>query len=251
MFHRKFQVGRNEKGLDFYGMKSLNSIDWTRVEKLLHAKGFAKIPSLLSASACDEILSLYVKNEIYRNVIRMERYRFGKGEYKYFSYPLPGMIEKLRTRIYPGLSKIANDWMEILKTGIRFPDEHSGLLRVCHEHDQQQPTPLILRYEAGGFNTLHQDIYGKIYFPFQLLFLLSQEGVDFSGGEFVMTQQVPRAQSVAHVINLQRGDGLIFTTNVRPVKGLRGFHRAIMRHGISEVTAGVRYAVGIIFHDAA
>jgi uncharacterized protein len=180
----------------------------------------------------------------------MERYRFGKGEYKYFGYPLPELVQQIRKSLYPGLSKVANNWMELLKIQNRFPDNHDDLLKICHSHNQLRPTPLILRYEAGGFNTLHQDLYGEVYFPFQVVFVLSQPGTEFSGGEFVMTEQVPRAQSIARVVTLEQGDGLIFTTNFRPVKSSKGYYRAVMKHGISEVTSGVRHALGIIFHDA-
>jgi uncharacterized protein len=194
---------------------------------------------------------LYGDQYLYRNTINMERYRFGKGEYKYFNYPLPLTIQSLRELLYSPLSRLANEWMDKLGLDINFPERHEELVMQCREKHQTRPTPLILKYEAGGFNTLHQDLYGEVYFPFQVVFVLSQEGRDHNGGEFVLTEQVPRAQSRAEVIHLNQGDALIFTTNFRPLKGSRGYYRAKMKHGISEVTKGIRYSLGIIFHDAA
>jgi hypothetical protein len=181
----------------------------------------------------------------------MERHRFGKGEYKYFRYPLPLKIQSMREEFYQPLSSLANEWNHLLGLTEVFPTHHHELISICKEKQQLRPTPLILHYEKGGFNTLHQDLYGEVYFPFQVLFPLSQHEVDFEGGEFVMTEQLPRAQSRAHVIKPNQGDAVIFTTNYRPVKGARGYYRARMRHGVSEVTSGKRYAMGIIFHDGA
>jgi hypothetical protein len=180
----------------------------------------------------------------------MERYRFGKGEYKYFKYPLPLKIQALREEFYQPLSTLANEWNQQLGITETFPATHHELISICMEKNQLRPTPLILRYEPSGFNTLHQDLYGEVYFPFQMLFPLSQHGADFEGGEFVMTEQLPRAQSRAHVIRPNQSDAVIFTTNYRPVKSTRGYYRARMKHGVSEVTSGKRYAMGIIFHDA-
>ena len=181
----------------------------------------------------------------------MQQYRFGKGVYKYFKYPLPPVLQQLRESFYSPLVSLANEWMNRLGITTTFPQRHEELIRQCITKGQSRPTPLILCYEAGGFNTLHQDLYGEIYFPFQIVFVLSQQGRDFEGGEFVMTEQVPRAQSKARVITPNRGDAVVFTTNFRPVKGSRGYYKATVKHGISEVTSGQRYAVGIIFHDAA
>ena len=181
----------------------------------------------------------------------MQRYRFGMGAYKYFNYPLPVIVQTLRENMYGPLSNMANEWMQQLSLDTFFPNEHRQLIDNCNKHDQSRPTPLILRYEVGGYNTLHQDLYGEIYFPFQVVFILNQNSVDFTGGEFVMTEQIPRAQSKATVLTPDQGDAVIFTTNFRPVKGTRGYYRANMKHGISEVKSGVRYAMGIIFHDAA
>jgi hypothetical protein len=181
----------------------------------------------------------------------MERYRFGKGEYKYFDYPLPFTIHALREILYRCLVPVANQWMKSLSLNSVFPDTHDQLIELCREKNQRRPTPLILRYEAGGFNTLHQDLYGDIFFPMQTVVMLSEPGKDFDGGEFIIVEQLPRAQSKAEVVHLDQGDALIFTTNFRPVKGAKGYYRARMKHGVSEIKSGIRYTMGIIFHDAA
>lgn len=180
----------------------------------------------------------------------MERYRFGLGEYKYFDYPLPDVIQSIREHVYPQLAPIANLWMKALKINRVFPETHPALLQQCAIHNQVKPTPLILKYGKGGFNTLHQDLYGEIYFPMQVLFVLNQPEADFTGGEFVITKQIPRAQSRATVLTPQKGDMVVFTTHFKPEKGARGYYRSIMKHGVSEVTSGERYAAGVIFHDA-
>lgn len=225
-------------------------INWENVNRALDERGYARIENILTPGMCDQLINQYNMDDFYRSVISMERYRFGKGEYKYFRYPLPDAISQLRTEIYSPLSTIANAWMEKLGSGERFPETHDALIEKCRQHNQHRPTPLILRYEKGGFNTLHQDLYGEVYFPFQVVFPLTQYGCDHEGGELVLTEQVPRAQSKAQVVPLNKGDALIFTTNFRPVKGTRGYYRATMKHGVSEVTGGLRYALGIIFHDA-
>lgn len=180
----------------------------------------------------------------------MKRYRFGEGEYKYFQYPLPPPIQNLREELYTPLSTLANEWMKLLDIDKQFPTTHAALIEQCHQHHQTRPTPLILRYTSGGFNTLHQDLYGDVYFPFQAVIVLTQKDVDHEGGELVLTEQVPRAQSKVEVIAPHQGDVLIFTTNFRPVKGSRGYYRATIKHGVSKVKSGERYALGIIFHDA-
>ena len=180
----------------------------------------------------------------------MQRYRFGMGEYKYFSYPLSPLIESLRRTFYPALVAIANDWMEKLNSDIRYPEDLDEFLSRCHSAGQRRPTPLILRYEAGGYNTLHQDLYGEVYFPFQAVVMLSRPGIDYQGGELVFVEQLPRAQSRAQVLSPAQGDAVVFTTNFRPVKGAKGFYRGRMKHGVSQVTSGVRYTTGTIFHDA-
>ncbi len=232
-------------------MKDIGSLDWSGIYRSLDNKGYAQVPQILSKEECGPLINLYTDPSLYRNVINMQRYRFGAGEYKYFNYPLPAVIQTLREDMYGPLSNMANEWMQQLSLDIVFPKEHQQLIENCNKHDQSRPTPLILRYEVGGYNTLHQDLYGEIYFPFQVVFILNQSGADFTGGELVMTEQIPRAQSKAMVLAPNQGDAVIFTTNFRPVKGTRGYYRANMKHGISEVKSGVRYAMGIIFHDAA
>jgi uncharacterized protein len=227
------------------------NLDWNSIEASLNSKGYAKLSNALSKEECEKLTKLYPNPELFRSVINMQRYRFGKGEYKYFSYPLPAIIQQLREEFYKPLSKIANEWMQQLSIDKKFPAMHQELIAQCHAHQQPRPTPLILRYEAGGFNTLHQDLYGEIYFPFQIVFVLTQQGRDHEGGELVLTEQVPCAQSKAEVVVPNQGDAVIFTTNFRPVKGTKGYYRANMKHGISEVKSGVRYAMGIIFHDGA
>jgi uncharacterized protein len=180
----------------------------------------------------------------------MERYRFGQGEYKYFRYPLPALVQEIRSGIYPCLAGIANTWMQVLQLDTRFPETHEALLAECRDKGQDQATVLILKYSAGGHNTLHQDLYGDTWFPMQLVLFLSEPGRDYSGGEFVLTEQVPRAQSKVIVLQPRQGDVLLFTTNFRPVRGSKGYYRANMKHGVSEVQEGERYTLGIIFHDA-
>ncbi len=213
--------------------------------------GYALLPSFLSTESCQRLRESYCRPDLYRKTIEMQRYRFGRGEYKYFQYPLPEVIQKLRNDLYVPLAGVAREWARDLNTGLSYPDRHEQFLAMCKEKNQTRPTPLILHYECGGFNTLHQDLYGEIYFPFQVVIVLNQCGIDFTGGEFVMTEQIPRAQSKARVIQPNQGDAIIFTTHSRPVKGTHGYFRTNMKHGISEVKSGERYAMGIIFHDAA
>lgn len=232
-------------------MKDINLINWNAVYSNLNRKGYGVISDVFSPEECNYLISLYDDALLYRNVVNMERYRFGKGEYKYFNYPLPLIIQSCRELFYPRLAWLANEWMKALSFDNIFPGNHQQLLEQCHRNNQVKPTPLILRYESGGYNTLHQDLYGDVFFPFQMVFVLSKEGKDFEGGEFVITEQLPRAQSKAAVVKLKLGDALIFTTNFRPVKGARGYYRARVKHGVSEILSGVRYSMGIIFHDAA
>jgi hypothetical protein len=230
-------------------MKDLQSIDWSQVRSQLNEKGFCQIESLFSEAECNGMTELY-NQPIYRSVINMQRYRFGQGEYKYFNYPLPEVLQTLRKNFYPPLAEIANSWASLLNDTTQYPDTHSAFIEICHSHDQNRPTPLILHYAKGGYNTLHQDLYGDVYFPFQVVVVLSQRQKDFEGGEFVMTEQLPRAQSKANVLMPEQGDAVIFTTNFRPVKGTKGFYKSRMRHGVSEIKSGERFAIGIIFHDA-
>jgi hypothetical protein len=231
-------------------MKSTNEMGWSQIHLSLNDKGFALIPEVLTKKDCTELINFYPQ-EIYRNIINMQRYRFGQGEYKYFNYPLPGLVQQLRERLYVPLAKVANQWAALLSSEATYPESHSDFVSLCHAHRQNRPTPLILHYQTGGFNTLHQDLYGDIYFPFQVVFVLSQQGIDFEGGELIMTEQLPRAQSKATVITPNQGDALVFTTNFRPVKGTRGYYKSKMKHGVSELKSGERFALGIIFHDAA
>ena len=231
-------------------MKKLLLIDWTEVQNALNQKGFARLEGVLSLAACNTFIKDYDSPGLYRTVISMERYRFGKGEYKYFKYPLPALIQSLREQFYSYLAPIANSWCQQVNLNVHYPETHSHFVSECQGKNQNRPTPLILKYEAGGYNTLHQDLYGNIYFPFQVVFMLAQHGIDYEGGELVMVEQVPRAQSKAEVIRPNIGDAVILTTNFRPVRGTKGYYRAKMKHGVSEVKSGNRFAMGIIFHDA-
>ena len=225
-------------------------MEWDKISQSLNERGYAHVRSALSVNDCEILRCMYDDPALFRSTINMERYQFGKGEYKYFGYPLPAMVTTLRAKFYPNLAKIANEWMERLCMDLRFPPEHERLLDQCHKTGQTRPTPLVLRYETGGYNSLHQDLYGEVYFPFQVVFLLSRKGLDFTGGDFVLTEQIPRAQPKVKVLQPDAGDAVIFTTKFRPLKGKKGYYRAAMKHGISEVESGVRYAMGIIFHDA-
>ncbi|WP_298425086.1 2OG-Fe(II) oxygenase [uncultured Kordia sp.] len=228
----------------------LETTDWQLVSESMNEKGFAIIPKILSAKQCKELIHEYNNEKLYRKTVVMERYRFGLGEYKYFNYPLPKIIQTIRETIYPKLSPIANLWMKVLNINKTFPKTLKELQSLCHQNKQLKPTPLILKYGKGGFNTLHQDLYGDVYFPIQTVLFLTEPDTDFTGGEFVLTQHTPRAQSKAIVLKPKKGDMLIFTTNFRPIKGTRGYYRANMKHGVSEVISGERYTLGIIFHDA-
>ncbi|MDO5981601.1 2OG-Fe(II) oxygenase [Flavivirga spongiicola] len=231
-------------------ISNIEAIDWNKMAVDIHEKGYAIVPKFLSGMLCQELKSLYENEKGYRKTVVMERYRFGLGEYKYFDYPLPKTIQILREQMYPKLVPIANLWMKVLKIDRRFPTTFSELQQQCHDNNQLKPTTLILKYGKGGFNTLHQDLYGDVYFPLQTVLFLNEPDVDFSGGEFVLTQQIPRAQSKATVLQPKKGDMLIFTTNFRPVKGTKGYYRVNMKHGVSELHNGERHTLGIIFHDA-
>lgn len=228
----------------------IQAIDWRSVAKEMHTNGYAALPELLKVHECDQLIRDYSDSRAYRKTVVMERYRFGLGEYKYFRYPLPEVIQKIRGQIYPHLAPMANSWFRLLKMDRHFPASHEALLEECRQNGQLKPTPLILKYGEGGHNTLHQDLYGEVYFPMQIVISLSKPEQDFTGGEFVLTQQTPRAQSKAMVLKPGKGDGLLFTTSFRPVKGSKGYYRANVRHGVSEVHSGQRFTLGIIFHDA-
>ncbi|MEB2774375.1 2OG-Fe(II) oxygenase [Algoriphagus sp. D3-2-R+10] len=228
----------------------LKDTDWNLITGEMNEKGFSIIPKFLTDLDCEELKANYDNPNVYRKKVVMERYRFGLGEYKYFNYPLPDLIQQIRTEIYPQLAPIANAWFNVLNIDRKFPLQHAELVQQCHENEQQKATVLILKYGKGGFNTLHQDLYGDIYFPIQTVLFLSEPDSDYSGGEFVLTEQIPRAQSKAVVLKPRKGDMLIFTTNFRPVKGARGYYRVNMKHGVSQVHHGERYTLGVIFHDA-
>lgn len=230
--------------------EKIEETNWEFVANELHQNGYAVLPNLLSDRQCEILKTAYNDPGAYRKTVVMERYRFGVGEYKYFNYPLPDIIQQIRTSIYSKLAPIANNWFKVLNIDKQFPLAHTALLRECHTNNQQKATVLILKYRKGGFNTLHQDLYGDIYFPIQTVLFLTEPGKDFTGGEFVLTQQIPRAQSKAIVLKPRKGDMLIFTTNFKPEKGVKGYYRVNMKHGVSEVKSGERYTLGIIFHDA-
>ncbi len=225
-------------------------IDWPRIEGDLDARGSAVIERLLTGPECRALATLYPSDEIFRSRIVMARHGFGRGEYKYFAYPLPSTIATLRTALYPKLASIANRWNEAMGLEVRFPDEHPELLDRCHQAGQVRPTPLILRYGPDDYNCLHQDLYGEHVFPLQVAILLSEPERDFTGGELVLTEQRPRMQSRVEVIPLREGDAVVFAVHHRPVSGTRGVYRVNLRHGVSRIRSGERYTVGIIFHDA-
>jgi uncharacterized protein len=228
----------------------VEKLDWERVSQDLDAQGNAMIGRLLSPDECQALAGLYPKDDIFRSRVVMARHGFGRGEYKYFSYPLPDLIADLRTAIYPHLVPIANRWNEAMGIDVRHPEEHADFIERCHQAGQDKPTPLLLQYGADDYNCLHQDLYGKHVFPLQLTILLSKPDKDFSGGEFVMTEQRPRMQSRPIVVPLRQGEGVVFAVHNRPVQGTRGVYRVNLRHGVSRVRSGHRHTVGIIFHDA-
>lgn len=227
-----------------------DSLDWARLEQQLDQDGCAVISSLLSPETCDEISALYERPEPFRSKVVMALHGFGRGEYKYFKYPLPDPVARLRSALYPRLVPIANRWYESMGLPTRFPESHEAFLQRCHAAGQERPTPLLLQYGPQDYNCLHQDLYGEHVFPLQVAILLSEPGEDFTGGEFVLTEQRPRMQSRPQVIGLKKGDALIFAVNQRPVKGVRGYYRVTMRHGVSRLHSGKRHTLGIIFHDA-
>jgi hypothetical protein len=226
------------------------SIDWAIVEVDLEANRCAIVPQLLAPDTCASIRSLYTQDARFRSRVVMARHGFGRGEYKYFASPLPAVIAELRSAMFPALSAIANRWNAALGVETRFPARHADFLDRCHRADQTRPTPLLLRYVEGDFNCLHQDVYGEHVFPLQVAVLLAEPGLEFTGGEFVLTEQRPRAQSRVNVVPLSRGDAVIFPVRHRPIRGTRGYYRASIRHGVSRLRCGERYTLGIIFHDA-
>ncbi len=228
----------------------LSRIDWRAIEAALDERGWAVVDALLDPPACAALVALFPRPEPFRKRLVMERYGFGRGAYAYFSYPLPQVVEDLRVRLYPPLAKIANRWSAALGSDVRYPADLAGFLARCRDAGQARPTPLLLAYEEGGFNSLHQDLCGELAFPLQIAVLLSDPTRDFTGGEFVMTEQRPRKQARVHTVPLAWGDAVIFAGQQRPGVGERGVHRLNLRHGVCEIRSGRRFTLGVIFHDA-
>jgi hypothetical protein len=228
----------------------LGAIDWTHIATDLDARGCAVIDKLLSPEQCAAMAALYPDDARFRSRVIMGRHGFGRGEYKYFSYPLPDIVAALRAALYAPLADVANRWNQAMGIEIRYPDDHAAFLARCHDAGQTRPTPLLLQYGEGDYNCLHQDLYGEHVFPLQVAILLSEPGEDFSGGEFVLTEQRPRMQSRPEVVPLRRGDAVVFAVHHRPVQGTRGVYRVNLRHGVSRLRAGHRHTLGVIFHDA-
>jgi hypothetical protein len=226
------------------------AIDWAGASTDLDAHGWAMVDSLLTPQECRAIAGLYDDAARFRSHVVMARHGFGRGEYKYFAYPLPEIVAELRTALYPRLAPIANRWHASMGVTVRFPETHAAFLERCHQAGQTRPTPLLLQYAEGDYNALHQDLYGEHVFPLQVALLLSEPGRDFTGGEFVLTEQRPRMQSRAEVVPLRQGDGVVFAVHHRPVRGTRGTYRVTLRHGVSRLRSGHRHTVGVIFHDA-
>lgn len=226
-------------------------LDWARIHLTLDQRGFARTGPLLTPAECAGLIDAYAQDGLYRSRVVMARHGFGQGEYRYFDHPLPPLVATLREGLYPPLVHVANHWHARMNLPERHPPDLASMLDRCHQAGQTRPTPLILKYEAGDHNCLHQDLYGEHVFPLQVAFLLSRPGVDFEGGEFVLVEQRPRMQSRPHVVPLAQGEGVVFAVHHRPVQGQRGSHRVNLRHGVSEVTAGQRFTLGVIFHDAA
>jgi hypothetical protein len=226
------------------------ALDWAAISARLDASGCATTGTLLEPAECVALAQTYDSDAAFRSRVVMARHGFGRGEYKYFSYPLPALIAELRAALYPRLADIANRWNEAMDTNTRYPNDHAEFLEGCHRAGQTKPTPLLLQYGAGDYNCLHQDLYGEHVFPLQVAVLLARPGHDFTGGEFVLTEQRPRMQSRAEVVPLVQGEGVIFPVHHRPVQGTRGIYRVNMRHGVSRLRTGRRHTLGVIFHDA-
>ncbi|MGQ7933529.1 2OG-Fe(II) oxygenase [Paraburkholderia sp. D1E] len=230
--------------------RRVDAIDWFDVEEELNSYGCMMLPNLLRAQECDALSALYPREDLYRSRVVMARHGFGRGEYKYFAYPLPQLVAQLRMELYPRLAPVANRWNEAMNIDVRYPATHHEFVERCHAAGQLRPTPLLLQYAKDDFNCLHQDLYGEHVFPLQVAILLSEPGQDFTGGEFVMTEQRPRMQSRTEVVPLGKGDAVVFAVHHRPVQGTRGVYRVNLRHGVSRLRSGHRHTLGVIFHDA-
>lgn len=228
----------------------VSGFDWTRIKAELDSRGYGVTGPVLNADECAELIALYPQRDRFRSRIQMERLNYGAGEYKYFARPLPKIVQELRTALYRRLAPIANEWAAALSGQPPYPASLTEYLKLCAEHGQTRPTPLLLKYQAGGYNCLHQDLYGDLAFPLQFTCVLSRRGIDFEGGEFLLVEQRPRAQSRADAISLDLGEGIIFTNRYRPVAGARGHYRVNVRHGVATLRSGLRYSLGVIFHDA-
>ncbi|MBV9570400.1 MAG: 2OG-Fe(II) oxygenase [Alphaproteobacteria bacterium] len=227
-----------------------SGIDWSTARGEIERLGCAVLSAVLLPAQCKELIALYADEQRFRKRVVMAQHGFGRGEYKYFAYPLPPLVAKLRDSLYPPLAEVANGWNAALKNDSRFPPTHAEYLERCRDAGQTKPTPLLLRYGEGDYNCLHQDLYGALVFPLQVAILLSRPGEDFAGGEFVLTEQRPRMQSRADVVPLSQGDAVVFAVNERPVRGTKGYYRVKMRHGVSRLRSGLRFTLGVIFHDA-
>jgi uncharacterized protein len=228
----------------------ISKLPWQEIQTSLWTLGYGRLGKILGREECEETRGLYTNSALFRSRIDMARFRFGRGEYQYLAYPLPPLVAELRESLYRGLAGTANEWMQALSLKGSFPPELAEFLAQCHARGQKRPTPLLLHYVSGDFNCLHQDLYGDIVFPFQVVFCLSRPEEEFTGGELLLVEQRPRAQSVGHVVELQQGEAVVITTRYRPVKGSRGYYRTNFRHGVSPIRSGERYTMGIVFHDA-
>ncbi len=231
-------------------MRAKGTLDWGQISAALDAEGYAVIPSIIEPDGCERLSDAYGDGALFRSRVVMARHGFGRGEYKYFDYPLPDIVAGLRAEFYPPLAEIANRWSETMGLAARYPGDHAAYLAQCRDAGQTKPTPLLLKYEEGDYNCLHQDLYGEQVFPLQIAVLLSAPEQDFTGGEFVLTEQRPRMQSRVMVVPLRQGDGVVFPVRQRPVQGVRRSYRVNYRHGVSRVRSGRRHTLGLIFHDA-
>ena len=228
----------------------LNVLDWPRISQDLDTHGSAVLDRLIAPDECRAVVAMYPQDDLFRSRVVMARHGFGRGEYKYFDYPLPQIVDELRTELYPRLAPLANRWNKAMGAEIQYPESHAEFIERCHIAGQNKPTPLLLQYASGDYNCLHQDLYGEHVFPIQVAILLSEPMKDFTGGEFVLTEQRPRMQSRPEVVPLRQGDAVAFAVHHRPVQGARGFYRVNLRHGVSRIRSGHRHTLGIIFHDA-